>query len=72
MEDVKWFGNTFMNSHELLARNNNSQLPATVIMLKEDLEKKKPTVVAKIVEANNEIQNNKNELKVYISPLFVG
>ena len=57
-------GNMLLNSNEILSRNTNSQLPATVIMLKEDLEKKKVVVQNKVADADEDIQLNREELNV--------
>mgnify|MGYP006976761071 CR=1 FL=1 len=47
-----------------MSRSYNNQIPATLIMLKEELEQKKNAISQKVKEANVELEADKLELKV--------
>jgi len=44
LDDVKWLSNLLLQAVEVMARSGNNQIPATLIMLKEELEQKKNLV----------------------------
>jgi len=64
LEEMKWLCNIVLQNSEIISRSQNNQLPATLIMLKEDLEQKRSTIQSKIKDSNAEIENDREELRV--------
>ena len=71
MEEMKWLCSIILQNSEVLSRSQNNQLPATLIMLKEDLEQKRSIIQNKAKDAGEEIDMDNEELKVKISKLKV-
>ena len=71
MEEMKWLCSIILQNSEVLSRSQNNQLPATLIMLKEDLEQKRSIIQNKAKDAGEEIDMDNEELKVCISKLKV-
>jgi len=64
LEDGKWLSNIILHANEQMARSDNEQLPATLIVFKEDLERKKDLIKNKLKELTNIQEDVQNELKV--------
>ena len=66
MEEMRWLCNIILQTCEILSRSQqNNQLTATLIMLKEDLEQKRSLIQNKAKDAYEEIEKDNEELKVY-------
>ncbi len=66
LEDGKWLSNIILHANEQMARSDNEQLPATLIVFKEDLERKKDLIKNKLKELTNIQEDVQTELKVRI------
>jgi len=64
LEDGKWLSNIILHANETMARSDNEQLPATLIVFKEDLERKKDIIKNKHKELSALQEDVQNELKV--------
>jgi len=62
-EDGKWLSNIILHANETMARSDNEQLPATLIVFKEDLERKKDIIKNKYKELSSLNEDFQNELK---------
>ena len=64
MEEMRWLCNIILQNCEILSRSQNNQLPAALIMLKEDLEQKRSLIQNKAKDTYEEIEKDNEELKV--------
>ena len=70
MEEMKWLCNIILQNSEIISRSQNNQLSVTLIILKEDLEQKRSIIQEKIKDANEEIDKDKEELKVITTKII--
>jgi len=64
LEDAKWLSGVILQANETMARSDNDQIPATLIVFKEELERKKDLIKGKLKEIIYHQEMNQNELKV--------
>lgn len=64
LEDSKWLTNIILQANDALARSDNEQIPGTLIVFKEELERKKEVIKGKLKEMIQQQESNQIELKV--------
>jgi hypothetical protein len=65
LEDSKWLTNIILQANDALARSDNEQIPGTLIVFKEELERKKEVIKGKLKEMIQQQETNQIELKVF-------